>query len=432
MMTAGAWALLAAVQVAAGGDGMPRITLEEALVRAARVDPGYVEASGEVDGAAWERRSAWSSLLLPSLTVQTTATRFSSEFFNIGTGQPADVIVDARAEARYDLFRGGTKYYELGRSSASLEAARARELEARFEAELLVESDYYDVLAQQELSRVASERVRRAEEGFAVARARVLSGAAVQTDSLQLLLELTRARVGLLEQRARLRVARLQLGRRVGIAGPVDAVPVDTTPAPDLPVSEEEAVAQALEHGPRYRAARGRERAAEAALKATRGGYLPTVSLFAQWAAWDDSFFPDATSRTSYGLAVSLPVWSHGQREVAMTRARAGRDVARAVREDSERAARQDVVAAVEVYETARASAQLAAQAVRVAEENLLVQERRYRAGATAILDLVTAQVDLAEAEAGWVQARYAARLALARLESILGRRLFPTPGAQE
>jgi outer membrane protein TolC len=53
------------------------------------------------------------------------------------------------------------------------------------------------------------------------------------------------------------------------------------------------------------------------------------------------------------------------------------------------------------------------------------VQQERYRAGATTIIDLITAQVSMAEAEAGLVQARYATRLALAGLEAILGRRLF-------
>ncbi|MCK5439401.1 MAG: TolC family protein, partial [Gemmatimonadetes bacterium] len=73
----------------------------------------------------------------------------------------------------------------------------------------------------------------------------------------------------------------------------------------------------------------------------------------------------------------------------------------------------------------ARAAAQLATTAVVVARENLRVQDERYRAGATTIIDLVTAQVDLADAEAGVVQARQQTRLALAGLEAILGRRLF-------
>src|SRR6185437_10020928 len=69
------------------------------------------------------------------------------------------------------------------------------------------------VLANAELLRVARERVQRAEQQLAVARARVASGAAVQTDSLQLRLELTKARVVRLLQESALRIARLQLGR---------------------------------------------------------------------------------------------------------------------------------------------------------------------------------------------------------------------------
>jgi len=61
-----------------------------------------------------------------------------------------------------------------------------------------------------------------------------------------------------------------------------------------------------------------------------------------------------------------------------------------------------------------------------VARENYRVQRSRYEAGAAAILDLLDAQLRLTQAEADLVQARYASRLALAGLEAILGRGLFP------
>jgi outer membrane protein TolC len=62
---------------------------------------------------------------------------------------------------------------------------------------------------------------------------------------------------------------------------------------------------------------------------------------------------------------------------------------------------------------------------VTVALQNYRMQELRYRSGASTILDLLDAQVNLAQAEAGLAEARYQTRLALARLEAILGRRLF-------
>ena len=73
----------------------------------------------------------------------------------------------------------------------------------------------------------------------------------------------------------------------------------------------------------------------------------------------------------------------------------------------------------------AAASVGLSETGLIVARENYRVQESRYRAGASTILDLLDAQVGLTQAEADLVQARYGTRLALAGLEAILGRRLF-------
>jgi outer membrane protein TolC len=74
---------------------------------------------------------------------------------------------------------------------------------------------------------------------------------------------------------------------------------------------------------------------------------------------------------------------------------------------------------------TARASFDLDRNAVLVARENFRVQDTRYRAGATTILDLLEAQDRLTASEANLVQSRYATRFAVAGLETILGRRLL-------
>ena len=66
-----------------------------------------------------------------------------------------------------------------------------------------------------------------------------------------------------------------------------------------------------------------------------------------------------------------------------------------------------------------------------MAQENYRVQETRYRAGAVDIIEFLNGQVDLADAESGLVQAKYATKLALAGLEVILGRRLFPNENSQ-
>lgn len=419
--------LLLALQAAATptvGGPPPRVTLDQAINRATRLDPDYVRALGQVDNAEWGRRAALAVFVLPSLTASIDATKYSTEFFNIGTGRNQAEAVNATIEARYDLFNA-RKVTDLGRTGAELESAHAGELEQRFRTALLVESDYYAVLQNQELSRVAGDRTRRAEEGLGIARARVVSGAAVQSDSLQLVLELTQARTDQLRRDASLRVSRLQLGRRIGEPGPVDAEPVDTTPAPDLPLGVDEAVQLAVTQGPQYRAARASERAASAFLKGQRGLYLPRVTLIGTHSRFDDSFFPSARNVSAISLNVSLPIWDDGRRELAISQARVNRDVSRAIRDDLERAARPDVTAAFEAYVTAQATTALSSTGVLVARENYRVQESRYRAGSTTILDVLDAQIRLTQSEADLVQSRYAARLALAGLEAILGHRLF-------
>jgi outer membrane protein len=419
--------LLVALQAAAPIHSpvqVPRVTLDQAIARATRLDPDYVRALGQVDNAEWGRRAALAVFVLPSLGASIDATRYSTEFFNIGTGRDQAEAVNATFQARYDLFNA-RKIADLGRTRAELENAEASELDQRFRTALLTEADYYDVLQSQELARVAADRTRRAEEGLGIARARVISGAAVQSDSLQLVLELTQARTDQLRRDAALRVSRLQLGRRIGEAGPVDAEPVDTAPVPELPLGVDEAVQLAVAQGPQYRAARAGERAAASLLKAERGQYLPQVTLLGTHLRFDDSFFPSARNVSSLALSVSLPIWDDGRREIAISQARVNRDVSRAIREDLERAARPDVTQAYEAYVTARATTALSSTGVVVARENYRVQESRYRAGSTTILDVLDAQIRLTQSEADLVQARYAARLALAGLEAILGHRLF-------
>ncbi|MEP7226095.1 MAG: TolC family protein [Gemmatimonadales bacterium] len=408
-----------------GADSIPRVTLAEAVRLSSRFDPDYVRAVGQIDNAEWGRRAAMLAFFVPSVNLSLDETKYSQSFFNpADPSNPTSTLVVARASANYEIF-SLRKFTELSRSKADIASAEAGELEQRFNAALETESSYYDVLVNQELSRVNRERAQRAREGLAVARARVSSGAAVQTDSLQLVLELVRAQVDSLRQHNALRTAQLELGRRVGASGPVDATPLDTLPAAALPLSLPQALQIALDQGPQYRAARANESSAEAALRAQRGEYLPVLSVGGLHQRYDTRLFPGASNISSVTFSVSFPLWNNGQREIEVSRARVNRDVFRAIRGDLERVVRRDVTASYDGYEVSTAAVELALVAVNVASQTYRMQELRYRSGASTILDLLDSQVDLAEAEAGLVQARYVNRLALARLEAILGRRLF-------
>ena len=417
-------ALLLAALPASAWAQTRTVTLEDARERALEVARLAVSARSDVETAEWERRSAIAELITPRITAGSSYVRFSDPFFNFGTGTVSPNATSATLEASYNLIGAG-KLQGLKRSRATLESAHANEVATNFRVAYETDATYFGVLIERELARVVEDRLKRAEEQFGFARVRVQAGEAIATDSLQLLLELNRAKLARLRSDSALAVAQLRLGKQIGESGAVDAAPVDTALPPPLPFTQEEAVAELRTRGPELLAARAGERRAEALLSSEREAYLPNISLAATTGAYDAEFWPSAFKRSQLAVTLAFPIWDGGQRELAVARARAERNVTRAEREERERGAAEAVAQAYLGYQTARAGIELANVGATVARETYRVQRARYREGATTILDLLEAQVALSEAEATLVQSRYAAHLTLARLEALLGRRIF-------
>jgi outer membrane protein len=403
--------------------GAPVVSLAEARRRATSVDPNAVAARGQIATAAWERRAAVADVLTPRLTAGGSYTHSPDSVFNFGTFGLSRTATSATLQASYTLLGAG-KFGALRSSRASVESAEASETAVRFRTALAADAAYFAVLADRELSRVAADRLRRAEEQFGIARVRVLAGEAIAPDSLQLLLEVNRARLAVLSRDSALVASRLRLGRQIGLSGPADAEPVDTAVPRPLPMTQEQAISEMRARGPDVEAARAAERRADAIVLAERETYLPTITVGVQRAAYDRELFPEQTFRTEYAVTVSFPIWNAGQRELAVARARVDRDVARSERQDRERGAAEEIAQAYHGYLTSRAGIELAQIGVAASAENFRVQSARYREGATTILDLLEAQVALSEAEAALVQSRYSTRLALAQIEALLGRRI--------
>jgi outer membrane protein TolC len=190
-------------------------------------------------------------------------------------------------------------------------------------------------------------------------------------------------------------------------------------------MTQEEAIAELRRRGPDVEASRADERSASAVLGAQKERYFPEVTLGATSGRYDSQLFPSALKRSQYAVSVAIPFWNGGTRELAIARARADRDIARATRVDRERGTAQVMAEAYHGYITSRSGVDLALIGVVAARENYRVQRARYQEGATTILDLLEAQVALSESEAALIQSRYSTRLALAQIEALLGRRIF-------
>jgi outer membrane protein len=419
---------------AVGDDSVPSVSLADAVRRSYRVAPGVIAAGGLVGTTAWQKRAAVLALTTPNVSVGGDLYSVTPQVFNFNVLPPTTSgfsalpltshTTDANITASYTLFNGGQNLSRIRAARFSQVSAEANSDAVRADTRVGVETAYYTVAADQELLRVATERVQSLTEELALARARVSAGAAVQTDSLQLVLELTTARVSLLQQQATTQVDRLALGRQTGASTPVAAEALDTIPPAALPFTLDRAVAQALETGPAYVRARAVERASGADLAVQEGSFLPTVTLSASRLAYGNQVLPSLLYRNQLAVSVSFPILDQGQREYGVAVASASLDSARAVRADLDRGARQDVTNAYDAYNTARATVLLQQTGVVVARENLRVATLRYQSGLENVLNLLTAQVSLTQAESDLVNARKNARLALASLQARLGKQL--------
>ena len=207
----------------AGPAGGPRAARhpDQAIARAVRLDPDYVRALGQVDNAEWGRRAALAVFVLPSLTASIDATKYSTEFFNIGTGRNQAEAVNATFSASYELF-SVRKFTDLGRSRAELESAQASELEQRFRTALLHRGR---LLRRAPEPGAVPGRRRPHPPGGGGPGDRPRAGGLGRggaDDSLQLVLELTQARTDQLRRRRRAPVSPASAGppdRRGGPGG---------------------------------------------------------------------------------------------------------------------------------------------------------------------------------------------------------------------
>jgi len=100
------------------------------------------------------------------------------------------------------------------------------------------------------------------------------------------------------------------------------------------------------------------------------------------------------------------------------------RDLAQANAADARRGVNAQLTQQLAALATTYEQITIARDNLAAATEDLRVQQERYRVGAATILDLLTSQAALAQAEVDLVQGRFNYLIARAQLEALVGRAL--------
>lgn len=407
------------------------VTLEEALTLAEQVQPGIVRARGSVRSADAALRTNTGSFL-PTLSLNASSSNRSSNRFNEGTGQivslPNSSSYSGGIGLSLDLFEGFRRFNQRRAARADVTAADASLVNERFQAALITKQSFFIALATQELVRVSERRIERAERQLAVSSDKLRAGAATRSDSLQSFVELANAQLALLRAQADLAAAQANLGRQIGIGGRVAAAFDTTLLAPLGPLDTEALVAEAVGGAPRVLLADANASAATAQVSVARGSYWPTLS--ASYSNGYSGFEAPWGSTTGYvnnwsfRFSLNWTIFNGFQREGQVVNADVQRDNAAAEAADTRRDVHAQVIRLTADLESAWRQIDIADATLVAAQEDLRVQQERYGVGAATIVELLTSQVSLDEAEVAVVQARFDYVVARAQLEALIGRSL--------
>lgn len=423
-------ALAAAVAIpssAAAQEPVDTLTLDEVVARAIRHSPQVAQSRLGIRNAEIDRRSTVGSFL-PSLSFSSGASLASTERFNPQTNTTVSGSNDsysARLNTGVELFTGGRRFAELRSARSSMDAAQASLVETQYQVALNAKQTFFGVLRADELIRVAGAGVERAQEGLTAAQRRLDVGSATRSDVLRSRLEVANAEQTRLQARNQKRTATYALGRLVGVDGAVEARLTEPLAVRPLQLAPDALLEEVVARSPAVTAALADVQAGDAGVSAARAQYFPSLraSGSVDWFNQDPTFDGGRTG-WSVGLGLSYPIFNGFQRDGTVDRAQAQAVVAQARLEDARRAGRAELERLLGDIALQAERVELLTEAVAVATEDLRVQEERYRLGASTILDRITSQVSLIQAEIDLVGARYDYRLALAELEALLGREL--------
>jgi outer membrane protein TolC len=420
-----------AIAAAAPLPAQTRVTLDEAIARARRVQPQVVQAEGQVRNAEARVRTARGAFL-PNLTLSGNGQSFYSEQNRVDpvTGLPVQSGETSQSaqgslSTSIELWDGMRRPNELRAARASTDAAEASLRDAEFQQALTTTNQFLDALAARKLLAVREASVRRAEEQLKTSVARLQAGAAIRSDSLRSLVGVGNAQLQLLTTQAQLATAEANLGRLIGESGRVEAMDDSAFYRVLTAVDGEQLLAEAVARSPQVEAAGADVRAADATLSASRAPYWPSLNLSAS-TSLNGNESSDWRFRQQRQLTLGLQwnIFNRFNREQTIALNQVSADVARAQFDESRRAVAASLTQRLAELEASRLRIEITERSVSAAQEDLRVQQDRYRLGVATILDVLTTTEALTQAEVDAVNARFDYLRAKAGIEAIIGRSL--------
>jgi outer membrane protein len=340
----------------------------------------------------------------------------------------------------YLIFDFGKRGAKVDAATAEKLAAGANFIQANQQVAFAVASAYYKLLTQQERLEAAKQTVKTAQTTQDAAEAQLLNGRSTLPDVLNARAETSQAIFDRESADGDEKISRVTLTETLGVEPSPDII-IDgetTAPLPDaLTMPIDALIARAMADRPDLMAQAAEIRAADDAIRAAKSEYLPKISLSANaaqtsvWPTADYGQLGNASVPTwSAALAVEWRLFDGGARknEVAEAKSqkRAAQDELREKRDQTTR----EVWTAYIGFRTALRKQQAAVALLESANASYSASLEAYKFGVKNLIDVVTAERQLAQARYSSVSARSQLFLEAVDLEFSTGNLLRPQPPA--
>jgi outer membrane protein len=400
------------------------LTLRDAVQLALKQNPQRVIAQilvSESDRNSQIARSA----LLPQAGIAALAAR---DQYNL---QSVERQFPRKAAGPYQFIEAGPTYsqsilnlplireYQIGKEGTH--QARADEMTTRENVVTAVVDQYLLILRALATRDAANARVSLAQRLYDQAAELQKTGIGLNIDTLRANVELQNEKQNLIDAETQTHTTMYDLANLLDLPREQDVDVTDHLDFYELPMLEKEVLLnQALSSRPEIRSLNSQQRIAKLSTDSARDERFPQLDFSGFW-YYQGAHFTDGIPAYNYSLSLEFPIFTGGRIRAEVAHARLEEQRVVEIRRQVEAQIVDEVKSALDQLNAARNSVDVATLGYKLAQDEVAQAQRRFAAGVTTNVEVITAQDALARASDNQIGALFQFNLSRATLARATG-----------
>src|SRR5246500_3405051 len=406
-------------------DQVLELTLRDAIKTALRYNLGAIETGQNAQIARGQRLLALSNLL-PQVSAGASENVQQVNLATFGlnglkTGIPTVVGPFSYSSVDASVSQTLFSYESIQRFRAARTAEQAAQLSYQDILDvvtLTVSNAYLRIIEADSRIKAQEAQVQNARALYDRAVDQVQAGTAPRIDATRTEVQLHTEEYNLSIARNNFAVAKLALGRAIGLPLGQQFDLADTLPYSDItPLSVDDALQIAYKSRSDFRSAFDTQKAAAQTLSAAKGERYPTVAASGSYGDIGPTF-GNSHGDFTFQAGIRVPLFTGGRIKGDITQAEAELRQRKAEAENIRGQIDQDIRTALLNLNAAKEQVEVATQNVELANESLARSKDRFTSGVTDSVEVVQAEQVLASANDQYITSLYNhnfAKLSLAR-----------------